>query len=75
MKKGRLENSSSGGKFEQPARIQRAPISITVSKYFSESCHIYLIQYLGNSTKASTFGGFFFLLLLFQFFTDGGPFS
>ena len=39
---------------QQPAQIQKPPINITGSKYFSESRHMYLIQYLGNSTKVST---------------------
>ena len=39
---------------QQPAQIQKALIHITACKYFSDSCHIYLIHYLGNSTKVPT---------------------
>ena len=40
---------------QQPTHKQKAPINITETRHFSESCHIYLIQYLDISTKVSTF--------------------
>ena len=55
------QDEISGGKSEVWANcattntIQKALISITESEYISESCHIYLIHYLGNSAKVLTF--------------------
>ena len=40
---------------QQPAKIQKALINTTASKYFSESCHINLIHYLRSSTKVPAF--------------------
>ena len=40
---------------QQPAEILNTPIIIAGSKYFLKSCHIYLIHYLGNSTKVPSF--------------------
>ena len=33
---------------QQPAQIENTLINTAGSKYFSESCHIYLIHYFGN---------------------------
>ena len=42
---------------QQPAEIQKAPINITTSKYFSQSCHIYSISFViwVTQQKISTF--------------------
>ena len=38
-----------------PAQIQKGLINITASKYFLESCHKYLIHYLGNLNEMTNF--------------------
>ena len=51
---GSLNNQGgqkSGLIVQRPAQIQKALINITASKYFLESCHKYLIHYLGNSAE------------------------
>ena len=53
---------------QQSAQIQKASINITASKYFSKSCHLYLIYYLCNSTKVLSFCRF-----LLETLKGGGP--
>ena len=47
-----------GPAVKQPAQIQKAPINITVSKYFLESDHLYLIQYWVTLQKVPSFSRF-----------------
>ena len=63
-KRGRSEYVGRGWKcglaMKKPAQIHKAPINITGKipksiEYFSESCHIYPIHYLGNPTNVPTF--------------------
>ena len=63
-KQGGLENYSTlnkrggsevYGSCAAAAEIQNTPISVAGRKCFSEFCHIYIIHYLGNSTKVPSF--------------------
>ena len=38
-------------------QTKKVLVNISASKFFSDSCLIYLINYLGSSTKVSTFAG------------------
>ena len=55
------QDEISGGRLEvwdscaTTTRNRKAPINITATKRFLESCHVYLIHYLANSTKVPTF--------------------
>ena len=50
----------------QPAQIQSTSINIAASKYFSESCHINPIHWLGTSANVPTFCGFLLEKLKFD---------
>ena len=52
-----IRGSEVGLAVQQQAQIQKALINITALKHFWESCLIYLIHYLGNSTKYQIFVG------------------
>ena len=43
------------GSLQQPVQVQDISINIAESNYFSQSCYIHLIYYLGNSTKVQFF--------------------
>ena len=55
----RVRNKRGDGKFgltvQRSAQIQNTPINIAGNRYLWESCHIYFIHYLGNSTKVRAF--------------------
>ena len=38
-------------------QTERVLVNTSASKFFSDSYHMYLINYLGNSTKVPTFAG------------------
>ena len=44
---------------QRPSQIKDTSINIAGSKYFSESCHIYLSNHLGGSKKHQLSAGLF----------------